>query len=199
MNLIEKYNSLLTVQNDIYEHLPILKKYSEECNHVTEMGVNFVVSTYALMMGKPKKMISYDINPIESFGIDRNSLSLLGKENGIDFSFVVSDTTKIEIEETDLLFIDTEHNYLQLKIELLLHSGKVKKYIIFHDTVTYGYIDSNFYGHYIGLSEIDEDDKNKKGLMPAINEFLEKNPNWVVVYNTNICNGLIVIKNTNEK
>lgn len=194
MNLQEKYTSLLSGPGDIHEHLPTLKKYSEECEHVTEMGVNFVVSTYAFMMGKPKKLISYDINPIESFGIKREDLVKLALDNGVDFSFVVADTTKIDIEETDLLFIDTEHNYLQLKTELLLHSGKVRKYIIFHDTVTYGHRDSNFYGHYVNLSEIEHGDKDKQGLIPAITEFLEKNLNWEMLENYTNCNGLMVLR-----
>jgi hypothetical protein len=198
MLLEEKYNLLLNGPGDIHEHLPVLKKYSEKCSHVTEFGVNFVVSTYAFMMGKPKKLISYDINPVESFGVDRNDLIDLGKQNGVDFSFIVADTTKIEIEETDLLFIDTEHNYLQLKTELYLHSKKVKKYIIFHDTVTYGHRDSNFYGHYINLSKIESGDEEKQGLIIAITEFLEKNKNWVILENLTNCNGLMVLKNNNE-
>ena len=42
--------------SDINEHLPTLKKYSEECEHITEMGVRWVVSTFAFLMGKPKKI-----------------------------------------------------------------------------------------------------------------------------------------------
>jgi hypothetical protein len=197
--LNEKYKAAMLIQPDnISEHLPTLKKYSEECEHVTEMGVDRVVSTYALMMGYPKKMISYDINPIESYGINRDSLKSLGSDNGIDYTFIDGDTTKIEIEETDLLFIDTEHNYLQLKTELLLHANKVKKYIIFHDTVTYGYTDSNYYGHYVNLKEIENEDNTKHGIMPAINEFLERNPNWVIHETYENCNGLLIIKNNKE-
>jgi hypothetical protein len=193
--LEEKYKEAFLIQPDnISEHLPTLKKYSEECEHVTEMGVDRVVSTYALMMGRPKKMISYDINPVESYGIDRNYLKSLAQDNGVDFTFIVADTTKIEIEETDLLFIDTEHNYLQLKTELMLHANKVKKYIIFHDTVTYGFIDSNYYGHYGTLKEIDEGDNNKQGLILAIDEFLENNSDWVMYENYTNCNGLMIIK-----
>ena len=49
---------------------------------------------------------------------------------GIDFSFHVADTRKIEIEETDLLFIDTEHNYEQIQKELELHGNKARKFIL---------------------------------------------------------------------
>ena len=61
------------------------------------------------------------------------------------WDFFVADTRQLEIEETDLLFIDTWHDYLQLKKELFRHSNKVKKYIILHDTVFYGFINENLY------------------------------------------------------
>ena len=53
-----KYNELCVTPSDINEHLPTLKVYAEQCEHVTEMGVRGIVSTYALLMGKPKTMIS---------------------------------------------------------------------------------------------------------------------------------------------
>ena len=48
----------------------------------------------------------------------------------IDFLFTEADVLKIEIEETDLLFIDTYHAYQQIKGEFELHGNKAKKYII---------------------------------------------------------------------
>jgi hypothetical protein len=44
----------------------------------------------------------------------------------------------VDIEETDLLFIDTRHDYDQLREELRRHADKVRKYIVLHDTTTYG-------------------------------------------------------------
>ena len=40
--------------SDINEHLPTLKRYAEDCDHITEMGVRWLVSTIAFMMGQPK-------------------------------------------------------------------------------------------------------------------------------------------------
>ena len=111
--LNEQYEFQCTRRSDINEHLPTLKKYAEECNHITEMGVRDVVSTWAFLMGNPKKLISYDINQINESII----LETI-KDTEIEFKFVLADTTKIEIEETDLLFIDTLHTYDQLKSEL---------------------------------------------------------------------------------
>ena len=176
--LEEIYNFKCQTPSDINEHLPTLKRYTEECEHVTEMGVRWVVSTFAFMMGKPKKLISIDIDPVEKHGIKTENLIELSKSVNVDFTFVVGDTTKIEIEETDFLFIDTLHTYNQLKKELELHANKSKKYIGFHDTTTFAQI-----GEY-----------KEVGLWPAIEEFLITNENWVISEKFENNNGLTILK-----
>jgi hypothetical protein len=174
--LQQTYNDLCARPSDINEHLPTLKKYAEECEHITEMGVRWVVSTYALLMGKPKKLISYDINPIDS-----NVIQEMVK-NDTDFEFRVANTLNLEIEETDLLFIDTLHNYNQLKGELELHGNKARKYLVFHDTTSFEWIGESYEG------KVDE-----LGLWPAIEEFLESNPEWELIERFTNCNGLTII------
>jgi cephalosporin hydroxylase len=176
MSLEIVYKEKCSTPSDINEHLPTLKKYADECNHITEFGVRWVVSTYALLMGKPKKMISYDIDFCET--------ELLKEivKNDTDFQFIIGDTLKIEIEETDLLFIDTLHTYEQLKSELILHSPKVKKYIIMHDTTVY-----ETEGECVnGITQ--------RGLWPAIEEFLNENPNWKILERFENNNGLTILK-----
>ena len=55
------YESYCNYPSDINEHLPTLKKYADECDHITEMGVREGVSFVALLNGKPKKMVGIDI------------------------------------------------------------------------------------------------------------------------------------------
>ena len=179
MEVLENiYNKRCSMPSDINEHLPTLKKYAEECDHITEMGVRWVVSTFAFMMGKPKKLISIDIDPVEKHGIQTIDLITLAKTAGVEFEFVLGDTTEIEIEETDFLFIDTLHTYTQLKKELALHPSKVKKYIGFHDTTTFAQV-----GEY-----------KEVGLWPAIEEFLNSNPEWVIAEKFENNNGLTILK-----
>ena len=175
--LQQTYNDLCARPSDINEHLPTLKKYAEECEHITEMGVRWVVSTYALLMGKPKKLISYDINPIDSVAIQQMV------KGDTDFEFRVANTLDLEIEETDFLFIDTLHNYNQLKGELELHGNKARKYIAFHDTTSFEWIGESYEG------KVDE-----KGLWPAIEEFLEANSNWELHERFTNNNGLTILK-----
>jgi ornithine carbamoyltransferase len=190
MTLNETYESLVSTSSDINEHLPILKKYAEECDHVTEMGVRWVVSTYAFLAAKPKRLLSIDIQPPSTWNISLDQVEEFAKDIKCDFKFWLANNLEIEIEKTDLLFIDTWHSYKQLKAELELHASKVKKYIILHDTVLFGTEDE--------LSSYDvwgwKNEHHKKGLLPAISEFLESNEEWVTheVFENN--NGLTILK-----
>ena len=175
-NLNQIYERLYNTPSDINEHLPILASYASECDHITEMGVRYIVSTYALLMGKPKRMISNYIHMCHW-----ESVRDLVKED-TDFQFLVGNTLEIEIEPTDLLFIDTLHNYAQLKKELELHASKVSKYIIFHDTTSFENVGESYSGNPEG------------GIWPAIEEFLQLNPQWTLKERFTNNNGLTIIK-----
>ena len=120
----------------------------------------------------------------------------MAREKGLNFTFIQSDVLKVEIEECDMLFIDTYHCYNQLKSELDLHANKVKKYIAMHDTVSYATRDEGM-AHWV-TNEMKNNyrDEGKYGLILAINEFLEENKNWEIenVYTHN--NGLMILKRT---
>lgn len=190
MHIIDTlYNSLVSQPSDINEHLPTLKKYAEQCDHVTEMGVRYVVSTISLALGKPKKLISIDLFHPSQYG-DMGRLNLVeeySKQNQVDFKFILGNTLEIDIEPTDLLFIDTLHKYGQLKKELERHSKNVKKYIIFHDTSTFEYKDEGEYYKTDGLST------EKVGLWPAIQEFIDTNPEWSILERFTNNNGLTIL------
>ena len=143
------------------------------------MGVRAIVSTYGFLAGRPKEMVSIDMTHPALVGGNYNELKRVVEEEGIAFRFRCADTLKIEIDETDLLFIDTKHTYGQLAKELELHGNRAKKYIIFHDTVTFGNVD-------MGSSR-------GRGLMPAIHEFIEKNPHWKIIEHFDNNNGLTVV------
>ena len=171
--------------SDIREHLFTLMAYGMECEHITEMGVRDVVSTWSFLSAKPKTLVCIDIEdcPVEE-ALETS------KEIGVDMTFIKADTIAedFEIEETDFLFIDTLHTYAQLKEELKKHGNKARKYLGFHDTTTYGRVDQD------GSSSL-----YHSGLIPAIMEFLEENPHWQIcnIYENN--NGLTLLRRNNEE
>ena len=204
MNKLEEIvNYLYQYPSDINEHFPALIKYGSECDHITEMGVRWITSTWAFLGCGPKKLISYDMqdpsywdenNPEEKLEIIKRGYNKLqdvydvAEEFGLNFKFIKANVLDIEIEETDLLFLDTWHAYKQLKAELELHSPKVRKYIVFHDTTTYGNVDETNY-EILGSEWKGEG----IGIWKAIEEFLQSNPEWELIERFTNCNGLTII------
>lgn len=164
--------------SDINELFPVIREYASKCGHITEMGVRGVYSTYAFFSGRPKKMISYDIVTPKIM----QEVVTLSHQNGIDFKFIEQDVLTVTIEETDLLFIDTLHTYKQLAEELRIHGNKSRKYLMFHDT------------HTFGVNDECETDCSKKGLKLAISEFIKDNPHWALIYETDQSNGLTILE-----
>ena len=178
----QHFTQICETRTDINEHLPVLRKYAEECDTVTEMGVRSVVSTFAFLIAKPKSLVSIDLYHPSRWPNGKENIALVeewAKETGVDFRFVEGSTREIIIDETDFLFIDTWHVYEQLKIELERHGNKARKYIGFHDTTLF----ENF-GETLGHG----------GLWPAIAEFLEANPHWRIKERRTNNNGLTILE-----
>lgn len=168
----ETYNFIKSNPNDqrgknsmqwIAHYMEKLYELAKECDHITEMGVNEVNSSWSFLNAKPKKLVCIDITfeyayKKRGFGdhIWLESLKELSKKENVELVLIEKSTLDIEIEETDLLFIDTLHTYDHLKKELDLHANKARKYIVLHDTVLF------------------------PELNVSIAEFLQKNKNWNV-------------------
>jgi hypothetical protein len=179
MTIVErKFTELSQTPSDINEHLVVLRYYADQCNHVTELGVRRGVSTWAFLSSMAKRVVSVDVNHPDDSGGSLQEMRDASAEAMIDFTFILADDLSIELEETDLLFIDTLHTYGHLKKELELHSGKARKYIIFHDTAQYAHV---------GVD-------GGMGIWPAIQEFLDSNPGWRIkeAYENN--NGLMILE-----
>jgi len=175
LTLENLYNEACSEWSDIQDHLPRLRDYSLLVDHVTEFGVRTGFSTRALLAGFPKRMISYDINPYS----DEPRIRTATQAACVDWTFVQDNILFVEIEPTDLLFIDTYHTYSQLKAELNLHASKVRRYLILHDTAFFG--------------EVGQDGK-PVGLIQAYRELLVEDPSWHVVEVLSSSYGLTVLE-----
>jgi hypothetical protein len=168
--------------SDINEHLPHLRALAWECSSVVEIGVRHMVSTWALLLGLAEndlKLRSYtgiDLNfpPADSLYLAQS----LSKENGVAYRFMQINDMNLELEPTDLLFIDSLHTYCHLTFELERFSPKVNKYIALHDTsAPWGTEDDcTYWGDY---SEYPPHiDRTKRGLWAAVVDFLSTHPEW---------------------
>jgi len=171
------YEHFCEIPSDIHQHLPLLKEYASKCKTVTEFGFRTAYSCAALLMGKPKHAVSYDI--LDNWdGVKYPEYFTPLVPKGVDWKFVQANTLLIDIAPTEFLFVDTLHTKTQLAKELKRHASKVSRFIGFHDTISFGH-----YG----------EDGSSGGLMDSINEFLENNQEWTIVEHKTNNNGLTII------
>jgi hypothetical protein len=128
------FRRAVSTPSDINEHCVRLRELASECGHVTEFGMRPEASTVALLAGGPGTLVSYDRrrHPLVDL------LEVVARPGG--FRFEEGDSLTAEIEETDLLFLDTVHTARQLSRELARHAGRVRRRIVLHDTVTFGQV-----------------------------------------------------------
>jgi hypothetical protein len=175
-NIDDEYQAVCDSPTDINEHLPTLRAYAEQCTHITELGTRWGNSSIAFMASRPEHFISYDVQ--YNSRIER--LKTIAKDTGINFDFRLENVEQIELEPTDLLFIDTNHHMEQCSVELRLHADKARKFIIFHDTTTFW--------------EKGQGWEQGHGLRYAIEPFLEAHPEWVIAERFMNNNGLLILK-----
>jgi hypothetical protein len=156
----------------IREHIGPMCATAQGMKHITEMGVGTGQSTIAWLYTQPDKLVCYD------YALQPSFLMHYAIRGRTEMVFHLADTKKVEIEPTDLLFIDTCHTYDQLRVELALHGNKAKHYIVMHDTQTFAH---------------SGEDRGPKGLWDAIAEWLPSNPHWQVNARFTNNNGLTIL------
>lgn len=154
---------------DISPHLPVLNWLARTVGNVTEIGTNDGESTRAFLYSDAT-LKTYD----NTFSEKNSKIIETAKNFNKNAEYILGDLKKIDIDDTDLLFIDAEYNFDQLKSILSYNSSKVKKYIVIHNTK---------------YNEID-----KKEPLELIIEFLVINKNWKFKLYQPVKKGLIVLE-----
>lgn len=173
--LLAWYRKVRSTNSDIREHCSILFGLGNQVKHITEFCHGALNSTVSFLASSAEKVITYsrfkekEIEKLKYLVGDRFEAH---KTTGINY----------EIQETDLLFLDDEHTYANLTVELEETADKVKKYIVIHDTETFG--------------EIGED--QKEGLKKAIDDFLSNRPEWKLQSHLSNNNGLTILHREQE-
>lgn len=157
--------------SDINEHAEKLKELSSQCESVVEFGMRHGVSTVALLSGQPKKFVSYGSTD------DPMGRVLKQRQGATEFDFKIGNSLTAEIDECDLLFIDTRHTADQLYAELTRHAPKVRRWIAMHDTTIFG----------------EKGEDGGPGLLPALRRFMTEFPEWSVIYDVMNNHGFTVI------
>ncbi len=134
MTPLQLYLERCNHPHNIDQHLPTIRHYASLCRHVTEFGVDRGWSTSALIAAHPDVVVSFDLVRCEP---EVSLLEEVARNAGIEFQFNQADTRRVLIEETDLLLVDSDHTYEQVRAELTRNVDRVRKYLVFHDTYVY--------------------------------------------------------------
>ena len=148
-----------------------MRELSSQCERVVEFGMRHRVSTVALLAGQPRHLLTIATRNDPAF----TALHKFAGNTKFEYRFGTSLDT--DVPECDLLFLDTRHTADHLSQELLKHASQVRRWLVFHDTEVYG--------------ETGED--GGPGLIPALRDFLQREPQWHVVSHTAVNHGLTVI------
>lgn len=171
--MVETYKRILAQRTDIQEHLGILRGLAIDCSVVVEFGLRTGMAATAMLDGTKTKVLSYDINDC------KDAVNALSRMAGGRFGFRKQSSLDADIPECDMLFIDSQHDYVVLSKELSLHHGKVKRWIAMHDTLTFGKK---------GMTAGDP------GLVRAVDEFLKENQDWSLHLVLKNQNGFTLLK-----
>jgi|SRR5579862_1090097 len=184
IELEHQYNHKCSEYSDIHEHVPVLRDLASQCATVVELGLRGMNSSWGILMGladstsSTRSYIGVDIAYPDGHALE--STRKLAQNNDIHFEFIHANDMHIDIAPTEMLFIDTVHTYCHLTYELEKFSPFISKYIVMHDTsAPWGDADDNdYHGNFQEYPSWY--DRNKRGLWPAVEDFLERHPEWVL-------------------
>lgn len=180
--LRDRYERLCRGPNDISEHLPVLFDYASKCKSIVELGVRGGNSTAALLWGLNYGCIfGCEGLRLDSVDIVASTLAceLSPLAGNVAWRLHWADSRKFAPRACDLLFIDTLHTEAQLAAEVSRHAGDARRWILLHDTTTFG--------------ETGED--GGPGVWPAIVAFIANaDGRWAIRERLTNQNGLTVLE-----
>jgi hypothetical protein len=219
------YQDAISFPCDINEHVETLCKYASNCESAVELGTGQrCTASWGILKGlsrffyeeiekngkmerkqKDPWLVSLDIG----YSANTEIVAKVANDVGVDYRFIVGSDLEVPLDSiflkdsrhkfaTDLTFIDTWHNYGQLKRELARFAPRTRKYIIMHDTEIDG-----IRGESVRMnSDIEAESAKtgipvheaKLGLQLAIDEFLAQFPMWTMLEQLRNNNGLTVLK-----
>lgn len=215
------------VSTDINEHMGLLFDVARHSTHVTELAAGCGGGSWALALGlaygriggaatgihgrRPeRRLISVDMGPLMTqapsddgatpqIAEERRLFGKACKRADISVDMRVGNTALVDIEETDVLLIDSWHVCAHVTEELERHHEYVRWRIVLHDTTVDAEVgESVRMGHDIaheserfGYKAADIE----RGIWPAIEDFVGRHPvTWRLAHRWTHCNGLAVLE-----
>jgi hypothetical protein len=177
-DLLEVYHEMAAYPTDINRLIPIIQSYAMRSSSVVEMGSRRGHSTCAIMLSYPTNFTVIDLILTEDvIALGSTYQKCAPKDKKL--TLIQSNDLAIDIGPTDMLFIDTLHDGGLLRQELAKHAKMVKRWLLFHDAISFGHRDESGGG---------------AGLHPPIRDFLNSHPEWEEEAYFPFSNGLLVLR-----
>ena len=190
----EIYERFKNSQGATAGHLETIRMLAMECDIVVELGVRNGASISALLLGTKEKVYGYDIK-------DTTKARILEEAARGKFIYKIQNTLddKCIVPSCNMIFFDSLHTYEQLQMELIKHGNKADKYLLFHDTITFGIQAAD--GETGRVKEgFERGVFNPKvhGIRLAIDEYMMLRPQWKIKFHHPYCHGLLCLERMEE-
>jgi len=168
-------------------HLPRIRAMTNGLDVAVEFGVKRGASSSALLLAAAR-VVSYDV--IET----RQARELL--RVAPSWEYRIEDSRRADVPSCDLLLIDSLHTYAQVKAELEAHADNVRRWLVFHDVITFGVIgaDGETGAHLWTYQRGQSVPPEALGIRPAIDELMIRDPSWRVAASYTDSHGLLVLE-----
>lgn len=188
MTLEDLYESHCKSGTAIAAHLPRLRALAEDLELAIEFGVKRGASSTALLLGA-RNVISLDI-------VETPQARALEDLAGGRWQYRIEDSRRATLPACDLLFLDSHHSYSQVQDELAAHAHKVRRFLVFHDTITFGSIAANGEtGRHAWQYETGQTvPRPHLGIRPAIDHYLIQDDSWRIKFHFIDSHGLLVLE-----
>jgi len=169
-------------------HLPRLRALAEGCALAVEFGVKRGASSAALLLGATH-VISYDVR-------ETPEARVLEQLAGARWEYRLEDSRAAACPPCDLLFVDSLHTYDQVRAELAAHADHVRRWLVFHDVLTFGTVGAKGEsGEQIHPYRRGESvPRDALGIRPAIDELLIRDRSWHIAASYSDSHGLLVLR-----
>jgi hypothetical protein len=169
-------------------HLPRLRALAEGLPLAVEFGVKRGASSSALLLGAAR-VVSYDI-------VETPEALRLKAAAGDRWTYRIQNSITADVPACDLLFVDSLHTFDQVDRELARHAESVRRYLVFHDVLTFGSVGANgetgaqMWTYRLGESV----PQSCLGIRPAIDALMIRDRSWQIAASYTDSHGLLVLE-----
>jgi hypothetical protein len=170
-------------------HMPHLRTLAEGLEQAVEFGVNRGCSSAALLAGGVGHLLSYDIR------VKTPAALALEVAAGARWDYRIGDSRTGAIPPCDLLLVDSLHTYAQVEAELAHAADQVRRWLIFHDSISFGSVGANGEtGHWVWSGDRPPIPATAIGIRPAIDALMIRDDSWRIASHETASHGLLVLE-----